>query len=238
MKNMILVVSITLGMLLHVNAQNNNHADNQFKFGLKAGLNVANATGNGVNLFTGNKSSSSRLGLILGALIEYEISDKFSIQPELHYSRQGFKTGVNEGVVKLDYINIPVLAKYYISEGFSLEVGPQVGFLLSSKYNRQEQQLAARRDAVTKAQINLNNEDLKEYFSSTDFGLNIGLSYQMNNGIGVNTRYNLGLKDIFDYSKTVTSTPAAVKTKVKKASSNSDYVIKNRVFQVGVFYTF
>ena len=240
MKNMILVVGITMSMLLQVNAQNDD-SNSQFKFGVKAGLNIANANGNGVDLFTGNKTSSSRLGVSIGVILEYNISDKFSVQPELYYSQQGFKTDVNEGVVKLDYINIPVMAKYYINDAFSVNAGPQVGFLLSSKYSQTKQDLAADRSAVSKVkQANLNDEDLKKYFKSSDFGLNFGLTYQLRNGFGINTSYNLGLNDIFDYSNTTNDVVSKFQTKSKKVAiqSDGDYVIKNRVFQVNVFYTF
>lgn len=235
-----ILVGITMSMLLHVQAQNNNDSNSNLKFGVKAGLNIANATGNGVDLFTNNKSSSSRLGIMAGVKVEYVISDKFSVQPELHYSQQGFKTDVNEGVVKLDYINIPVMANYYISDAFSIEMGPQIGFLLSSKYTQKEQQ-AERRGVDNKAKKALSEEDLKEYFTSTDFGLNLGLNYQLKNGFGVNARYNLGLKDIFDYSlPQVVAAERFAGTKSKKTATQSDgdYVIKNRVIQVGVFYRF
>ena len=161
-----------------------------------------------------------------------KISDKFSLQPALLYSQQGFKTGTSNDVVKLDYINIPILAKYYISDVFSLEVGPQFGFLLSSKYNSKEQADIID-DSPQDKRVLLEEVDLKEFFKKTDFGLNFGLNYQLKNGFGFNTRYNLGLKDIFDYSNSI-----SVSGKKNKALAEDDYEIKNNVFQAAISYTF
>ncbi|RZJ55928.1 MAG: PorT family protein, partial [Flavobacterium sp.] len=33
----------------------------------------------------------------------------------------------------LSYLNVPIMAKYYVIEKLSLEAGPQIGFLLSAK---------------------------------------------------------------------------------------------------------
>ncbi len=63
------------------------------------------------------------------------ISEKFAFQPELLYSAQGSDYDDEDfsGSVKADYLNVPLMAKYYVGEGFSLEAGPQVGLLLSAK---------------------------------------------------------------------------------------------------------
>ena len=82
------------------------------------------------NSFDGGDSTS---GFNIGVLAGFEISEKFSVQPELLYSAQGAKEDGGDGELKLDYINIPVMAKFYVAEGFSLEAGPQVGFLMSAK---------------------------------------------------------------------------------------------------------
>ena len=63
--------------------------------------------------------------------------DEFSFQAVLLYSAQGAKSDYSETLndvtfrytsVKLEYIHVPLLAKFYIVEGLSLEAGPQVGF--------------------------------------------------------------------------------------------------------------
>lgn len=80
---------------------------------------------------------------------------------------------------KLNYLNIPVLAKYYITDAFFVEAGPQIGFLLSAKSS---------------------GVDIGDLYKSTDYGLNLGLGYNFTENISGNVRYTIGLTDINDVS--------------------------------------
>ena len=104
----------------------------QVTFGAKAGVNFSDITGEKVDSFEGLTSFH------VGAVAEIQISEKFSVQPELIYSMQGsdysedFEGDDFEGSVKVNYLNIPLMAKYYVADGFSLEAGPQIGLLVSA----------------------------------------------------------------------------------------------------------
>ena len=137
------------------------------KFGAKAGLNISSITGDDT------EELSSKIGFQVGGFAEIKISDKFAIQPELLYSAQGAK--FDGGNLNLNYINIPVMAKYYVADAFSLEAGPQLGFLMSAKAD---------------------GKDVKDGFNSTDFGLNLGAGYDLNEKMSLGLRYNIGLSDI------------------------------------------
>src|SRR5688500_11284231 len=121
-------------------------ASAQVQFGVKAGANIANLTGDDA------EGSKSKFGLNAGAFVEIPVADKFSVKPELVYSLQGAK-GEDDSDEKLNlsYINIPVLAKYNIAEGFFAETGPQIGFLVSAK-----------------AKDGDDDTDVKDAFKSTD----------------------------------------------------------------------
>ncbi|MCL6294386.1 porin family protein [Jejuia spongiicola] len=109
---------------------------------------------------------------------EIKISEKFSFQPELLYSGQGYDTGIStEGNIALNYLNIPLIGKYYVTKRLSLEAGPQIGFLLSTKGG---------------------TKDYKDLFKTTDFGVNFGLGYKLDNGLNFGARYVLGLSNIND----------------------------------------
>lgn len=152
-------------------------AQQQLKFGPKAGVNFAN--------LSGLDNTEMKTGFHVGAVAEIKFNEKFSIQPEVVYSAQGAKGMLNniEGKANLDYINIPILAKYYIVDGFSVEAGPQVGFLVK----------AEGKGTVNNVSV---TTDVKDNFKSTDFGLGFGLAYDLPVGMFVNARYNLGLSDI------------------------------------------
>ncbi|MFV8379476.1 porin family protein [Flavobacterium sp. LB3R33] len=100
-------------------------------FGVKGGLNIftiSNAVLDGVN-------SKSLVGFHVGFFWEFMISNTFAIQPEVLYSAQGTELEFERisGDLKLDYITIPVMAKYYVADTFSMEFGPQIGLLVFVK---------------------------------------------------------------------------------------------------------
>jgi hypothetical protein len=68
-----------------------------------------------------------------GGFVNVPISDKFSIQPELLYSAQGENGKSIDVTLQNDYINLPVMDKFYVSNNFTIEAGPQIGLLLSAK---------------------------------------------------------------------------------------------------------
>lgn len=172
MKKVLLAVAI-LAAGLTANAQ-------EVNFGAKAGVNFANVSGEDV------EDNITRTSFNVGAVVEFEISDKFSIQPELIYSAQGAKLEEESDVdltLKLDYLNVPVIAKFYAAESFSLEFGPQVGFLLSAK-------------AKAKIGGDSGETDIKDEFETVDFGLNFGAGYKLDSGLNFSARYNLGLSNV------------------------------------------
>ncbi|SFN58149.1 Opacity protein [Paenimyroides ummariense] len=166
-------------------------AQQQLKFGPKAGVNFAN--------LSGVDNAEMKTGFHVGAVAEIKFNEKFSIQPEVVYSAQGAKANIGniQGKANLDYINVPILAKYYIVDGFSVEAGPQIGFLAKAE------------GKGTVDNVSVTN-DIKDNFKSTDFGLGFGLAYDLPVGVFVNARYNLGLSDI----RNNTSSGDAIKNNV------------------------
>ncbi len=162
-------------------------------FGAKAGLNFASMTGDDADGLDG------RTSFHIGVTAEIEMSDTFSIQPELLYSGQGFTDSdefeVSDGsgnfdvfdadiTAKVDYLNLPIMLKYYVSDGLSLEAGPQIGFLLSAK-------------AKVEAEGESETEDIDD-LKSTDFAFNLGAGYKLDSGLNFGLRYSMGLTDVPD----------------------------------------
>ncbi|MEG9328807.1 Outer membrane protein beta-barrel domain-containing protein [Salinimicrobium catena] len=140
-------------------------------FGIKGGVNFANLSGDDVDDIDG------RTGFHLGLLAEFGLTESFSIQPEVLYSAQGAKD--DEMNWNLDYLTIPVMAKYYAVPGFSIEAGPYVGFNVKSEVEM---------DGVS--------VDVEDETESTDFGVGFGLGYELPMGVFFQARYNMGLSDI------------------------------------------
>ena len=158
----------------------------EVKFGVKGGVNFANLTGD-------VDDASMKVGFNVGGFAEIKVSDKFSVQPELLYSTQGAKekesgSGYNaEYKLNLGYLNIPVMAKYYVAQGFSLEAGPQIGFLVNAK---------SKFESTTGGLTVSGTEDVKDNFESIDFGVNFGAGFDFTENVSAGVRYNVGLSNI------------------------------------------
>ncbi|GAA4271910.1 porin family protein [Aquimarina gracilis] len=180
MKKLLLIACICSGIL--TNAQ-----EDTIKFGVKIGINIASFSGD----VAVTQDQFNRVGLQIGILSEIPITEKFAFQPELLFSSQGAKYDpIDNGIlieqtIKLDYLNLPLMTKYYVIKGFSIQAGPQIGFLLSA--NNSVESLGI--DTET---------DIKDEISNIDFGINLGLGYQLPIGIFIDGRYNIGLSDTND----------------------------------------
>jgi hypothetical protein len=114
--------SAVLFFTLNTNAQD-------VHFGLKAGLNASSLN------YNNNSDMQTKIGFNAGLLAHIHTSNKFwAVQPEIYYSQEGAKSKSNSNVsADLGYLNIPVLVQYMFDNGFRIEAGPQVGFLMNAK---------------------------------------------------------------------------------------------------------
>jgi len=145
------------------------------KLGIKAGLNVAT-----VKMVPEAVQIGSKLGFHGGLLAHIHLTPQWGIQPEVLYSGQGFDDQTNNAEWKFNYLNIPVMVQYMFDNGFRIQAGPQVGFLLDSKIS-----------GSTGA-----DEDISTEIKKIDAGVGLGLGYLSYSGLGVEGRYNLGLTNI------------------------------------------
>lgn len=206
MKKIILFTFLAVFCFI-ANAQDEPAKGSDINFGLKGGLNFAMIAGDGSDNFDG------KFGFHVGGVVEFPISETFSVQPELLYSSQGDKETFDGMDIKykLDYLNLPIMAKYYLSEGFSLEAGPQIGFLLSAK---------AEGGGVSL--------DIKELIKDIDFGLGFGLGYKLENGLNFSGRFNVGISNMVDSSGNL----------LGEQIEFGDSTNHNNVFQLSVGYFF
>ena len=130
MKKTILITVLLLAASFNMQAQ-------LFKLGIKAGLNYANQNGSQITINNSNYTTSAITSYHAGLIAEIKLINSFSVQPELLYSTQGanYKNAVEEFNNELGYITMPVIAKINLNKVVSIELGPQVSFLLSEKNN-------------------------------------------------------------------------------------------------------
>ena len=130
----------------------------------KVGLNLSSLS---------NVDGKSIAGLNAGVSFEILFSKRFGIEPGVLFSMQGTK--IDAGKVHLDYINVPIYAKYYLIRGFNVFAGPQVGFNVRAKSD---------------------GESVRSVVRKADFGLGLGAGYQFGWGLMVSAGYNFGFVDV------------------------------------------
>src|SRR5690625_3876614 len=82
-----------------------------------------------------------QLNYYAGGFLELALSEKFGIQPEVLFSQSSYKTAddfsdvyqdlPDVSKVKLNYLNIPILANIKLSDLFWIQLGPQYSILVN-----------------------------------------------------------------------------------------------------------
>ena len=111
--------------------------------------------------------------------MEIDLAADIKIQPELVFTVYGYKQSEGDTpTVRLNYVALPITAKYFVSDTFSLDAGPQVGLLVTAKNGTGS--LA----------------DVKSEFFDRDFGINVGSSVVISEKVCASIRYYFGLTDV------------------------------------------
>ena len=205
MRKIALLIALTIFGLTQANAQN---------FGFKGGYNYSS--------FNGDVAKDNTLkglsGFYVGALLELPLGDVISLQPEVIYSRQGAAweqkniLGEFKKDLKLDYLNIPVMAKVNLGPLF-LQGGVQFGFLVGKpevSYTRGAQRVTEKVD--------------KDAYASFDFGVGAGLGVNLSQHFFVEARYTHSLTNALDPNN----------NSLKNADISDDNNFKNAVLSLGL----
>jgi len=156
-------------------------AQENISFGPLAGVSIAK--------FRGDLSNQAwNPGPTLGGFINYSANSGFGVSGQVLYTQLGSGTKLGDDVIRLNYIQVPILATYFLGK-FGQKVrpklflGPHVNFLLNAK----------NQDGVD---LNPKIGDSRR-FKSIDAGLTagVGLNVRLANKIWLNTdvRYGMGL---------------------------------------------
>lgn len=150
----------------------------QVSGGIRLGMNLANQK----QEFDGESlNGSSKVGVLGGLYLVANVTEKFAIQPELVFSALGSTDpDFDEIKYNFNYISLPVMLRYNISENFNLQAGPQLGFLMSAKATDGD-------DSV----------DLKDEMKGIDFGAAFGAGVDFGK-FNAGARYYLGFSNIAD----------------------------------------
>ncbi|MDR0427410.1 MAG: PorT family protein [Dysgonamonadaceae bacterium] len=147
-------------------------AQAQFKFGLKAGLNLSNVSFSGD--ISDNLDTKNFTGFQVGPMAEFTVPIiGVGFDAAVLYSQQGFKIEGIKDSYRLNTLEIPVNFKYKVTVldvvGGYLALGPYASFNLSDK--------------------------LRDQYDSKSFGagLNFGLGVEFLSKLQIGVNYKLGL---------------------------------------------
>lgn len=152
----------------------------------KAGINVAT--------MTNDDDAKIRVGLVAGAELEYQASPLLSISAGALYSQQGAKAKVEgiDGTIKMDYVNVPILANFHVAQGLAVKVGIQPGFLINDKVEVSANGV----DGTISAEVELKESyralGVDADIPSVDFAIPLGVSYEYSHVV-LDARYNFSL---------------------------------------------
>jgi hypothetical protein len=181
---------VAIALLIGVNTY---AQDKPITFGVKAGVNLSNISGEG-------ESGDAKIGFKAGVSLDYALSQDLYLMTGLNYSLQGSKIGEVDGKsVKLDlsYLQLPVHIGYKlnVAEGAKLVFhgGPYVGYAVDGKWKYAGESLNAFGD-IAKEGI----AKLKRF----DAGLGIGAGVEFGQ-FGVDLGWDFGLTKINDGSGSI-----------------------------------
>lgn len=155
------------------------------------------------NMVNSPENCSTRAGLAVGIGGGYQVSDRFAITADVLYSMQGTEGRATtlvdqyeyelEHKIQNDYINVPIMANFYIVRGLAIKAGIQPGILVDGKAKEKFNALNIDK-----------TYDYKDIMNKVDFSIPVGISYEYKNFI-LDARYTIGLSNVYKETPSVFS---------------------------------
>ncbi|MCH5306292.1 MAG: PorT family protein [Rikenella sp.] len=158
-----------------------------FGFGPRAGLNFADYL---------NSPGSSRTGLYAGIFADYNITHRWGVETGAYYSQLGSTNNVEHGyssqtIHRMDYLSVPLVAKFNFLGGFRAVAGVEGLFKLSAKS-------VEKSGGPTRAMENVR---------SSNMTITIGAGYLFRFGLDITASYSKGVHSaILNQGKTTCPT--------------------------------
>ena len=131
-----------------------------------------------------------KVGLVGGAELGIKVAEPFDVTAGVLCMMQGGKNKdtdlLKDASSTLTYLNVPIMANFYVLPGLALKAGVQPGFLLANKTKWSDNESGKWVDYDTTSKDNMNKFDLS---------IPMGISDEVSNFIS-DARYNLGLTKV------------------------------------------
>ena len=213
-KNIITIVMLLLATLGAMAQESTESPVGKFSVIPRIGVVLSNWSNNKVYTADDNAEaikSKYQAGFLGGVDVEYRATEQVGVSLGAYYAKQGFRwpsmqteskkdgqtvlTGTNNQHVDLNYIQVPLLVKGYVTRQLAMMVGVQVGFLCGDgKYKGESSEVIIDKEGNSTYS---EKEPINEAWPAkkVDVSIPIGVSYEYQNVI-LDARYNLGLSKV------------------------------------------
>jgi len=180
--SLLIVLFMTAAMVQQANAQS------PVSFGLKAGMNISNFSGSDFEY-------DAKTGVMVGATLDISLpAIPFGIVSGVNYTQKGAKVEDQgaSGKVKLDYIEVPVMAKFQLGPPGPITphflIGPYIGFNMNAEAEFDDGEFFV-------------GGDISDFTKSTEFGgvAAVGLDFSLGiTKLNAQARYSYGFTSVFE----------------------------------------
>jgi hypothetical protein len=150
-----------------------------FNAGLRFGMSASQVDGDQLEGF-------DKAGIIAGGFVSRDFSNHFTMQMEMVYIQKGSRKPVDDNntyyVMRVHYIEVPVLALWHFSKKFSLTAGPSFGTLV---FSEEEDQYGTYNNSTP--------------FEKFEFAANVGFLYKLSDRWVFDGRYSRSLATIREF---------------------------------------
>ena len=167
----LMMIAVMAIFAMTASAQNTNREVGAFTLQPKVGLTIGSFSGEYITV-GGKVDTKKRVGFTAGLEGEIYATNWLGIALGLNYAQQGWK--FNDVKCKYDYLNVPLVADFYVARGLALKTGVQLGFLMNAKWD---------------------DLNVKDDSNKTNFSIPIGISYEFSNVV-LDLRYNVALSKV------------------------------------------
>ncbi|MFD0778801.1 porin family protein [Flavobacterium myungsuense] len=177
MKNSKKHLTILLLLTLHFFTAS---AQGDIKLGVKGGVNFANLSS------SDTQKNKVLTGINFGLFARVPLTKSFALQPEMYFTSKGSQQTYENAITRtakfeLNYIEVPIMLVFDLTNNFNFQLGPYASYLISSKVKNVS-------DISFNFEDNIDSGD----FNKFDTGIAVGVGYDTKS-IGFGIRYNLGL---------------------------------------------
>lgn len=203
-------------------------------FGIEAGFSYTTLYGKELRYVFAENKVSYKPGYHFGLTVDNKIRENFRLKHELIFNQRVVGVPLSDSIngryhskLKMSYLELQPANATFQLKGFQVYAGPYISALLGAQIERKDN------NGNTSADHRIfgtpgNDESQSKYLQKLDFGINIGIGYQLPIGLSIGVKYTHGLTDIFQYANSYTN-----------GSTKMDNIkIYNRGWMVSVAYYF